>query len=625
MERYMNRVLTFLVAVLLWSCTFDLDETFVNPLPPPPATITVVVELEDPEPVDPYFLSQPTTFRLLALTPKPPIYISVTLGTSEVSPVVTKGNYVEFTLQPAAITPGTYDLKIQMLIGTGSGSLADQANQEYYEVNRTYKVVVDPAVPSVTAPFVAHIVDGYMRLDWSVSKAYPYTYILRKYRLTGTSETLVRETSLVSESPAHWLDSGYVGGRYRYRLLIRQFNGDQLVATADAWKSAATFQLITGPGQSHSLQVTPHFTSASLSLVSAGGTIEYPFLSATLPLDTLYLGDTRTYRLLVRRNAFQEEAYDTTLTYSKAQLITAFTDAQVVAGANKLLLSVNGDLQRFHATTFVLEESLRSYISLTNVTQISAGHNAQFTCFPLRIVNPLNLSQTTWYEVYRGDLSNGFEDLFVQATSSHAGNQLVGHTALINGSPSAVIADPSLYSDPPSFQTAVWFDSTRQDLPTVSSDGQVFVVNHATAASAQVFRKVASLWVEQGNVPRARRFFRTSPAQELLVADGTTLKVFNISGTPGAGNSYVPIRTFPFPSVPAGSLIADYGYDIAADVFWVQSRNNVGYSTIRTFDPDTFVVLERAVALLPPGTPHRHLYRNGFHFLTSGYVEQIQP
>jgi hypothetical protein len=384
------------------------------------------------------------------------------------------------------------------------------------------------------------------------------------------------------------------------------------------------FTVQQSPDQFYSLQYTPNVANASVTLVQSGGSTEHAFDGVALGLDTLYLGDQRTFRLVVRRNKFPAQAYDTAFSVVRSPVLPAFSDAIVLPGATKLILLINGDPRRYNVTTFGLEDKLSNYLPSSDALFVVTNHAGYFLTRG-QYVNGNDFTLRTTYRNYLSTSQGGFRELNATAAASVSATGLAGLQLTVNGLPSGGVTDLTIPILPvPSAPTVTYLDSLSQDIPSLSYDGTYLAVNAPGSAYAQVYKKLAGNWVKHGRVPPYAKYFRGNGTNELIVI-GPNVTVFDVSVSPGPDASFTAVRTFALPPVPPGETRVRMGYDLPSQYVYMETVKDQ-YSTIRTYSVDNLSIRERAVAYVPSAIPQtRHLYQNHTHLLTSGHFEAIQP
>lgn len=132
----------------------------------------------------------------------------------------------EFVLSPPSLRTGVYELRIQFLSSSGSGSLADVTGLEDYETWRRWVLVVDVDIP-VRRELKFENDDGFLRLSWTpYSKPNFLAYYI--FRNEGGTH---RQIKILNAANSHWIDSSFVGN-YRsaveYELVVSAFIGSEV-------------------------------------------------------------------------------------------------------------------------------------------------------------------------------------------------------------------------------------------------------------------------------------------------------------------------------------------------------------------------------------------------------------
>lgn len=621
----------FLLTLLFAGCTFKSDDIFVNPITPPPDTITASVDILSPAFEDPFVLAISTQFLIRVIEEgkfeeRSVSGFNVTVdGTSISYGVGDDPGIYGFELNPLLLGNGTFDVVVEAKISTNSGSLADKLRLEYYLVTKSFQVIVNNT-PVVIQSFAAATVSGYLDLSWAVSVDYPIHYTLRRTKYTGVVETVLPDLqfSVASLNP-HLVDSGYVGGKMQY-LLYRRFPGSAFpdyIGTIVVHKPAGAFVVSQSPQNVASVSWTPHYNDATLSLIKTSGNQLFSFVSGQTELDTIFLGDNRTYRLNVQRNEYAGQQYDTTIQITRASNLPSFTKAVIPGGTKLILLRSNGALSRHAIPGFSQEEYYETVFPHRELLANSQGQPLVTISKTIPDPMQLNVNQVFWPRF--GNPDDGWTQPTHLGYSSLSDNQLLGMSIMVNGSPRAAITDITLAVDPAVEPSIIWMDSVNTDLPMLSIDGLYFCVNQMDQTSAVVYKRVASVFQPQGNVPPYKRSFRGPSSTELVVMGSSAAQVYNANAAPGAGSNYTTVRSFTYP-VFSGETISKVDYDKQTQQLWIQSTDQWYYSTIRTYAITTFAMTHKVKAYLPPANPLvSHVYISNHHFLTSGHGEPVQP
>ncbi len=138
----------------------------------------------------------------------------------------TSGN---FTLGYPHVKTGTFELKIQLITTSGSGSFADQVGVELFQVWRKWVVKIDVDIPP--KPVIKFSTEnGFLKINWpkyTKKNFHSYLFWSRKY---PTGKTFI----ITDPDQTSVIDSSYVGGyEVEYSVLVRTTtsltNGDMKV------------------------------------------------------------------------------------------------------------------------------------------------------------------------------------------------------------------------------------------------------------------------------------------------------------------------------------------------------------------------------------------------------------
>jgi hypothetical protein len=198
-----------LVNNLLSSCTFQSDEEFFNDIAiPDPSRVEVFinrVNLANYHEGDTIFVFGSTSFDYSLFGKHGQIeYVGGYLGTQILSGVTTNS----CTIYKYGLANGTYFLKLEFLMKTGSGSLADKVGQEEFAISKQWVVKVDVSPPPQPEAEL-NIENGFLTMRWSAySKPNFQSYIVKRTTPNGLSKTF----EIKDINTTNWVDTSYVGG-----------------------------------------------------------------------------------------------------------------------------------------------------------------------------------------------------------------------------------------------------------------------------------------------------------------------------------------------------------------------------------------------------------------------------
>ena len=219
-----------LALVLCLSCDYDPDgENFVN-LPLPDST-DISIDLANLEGDTLYIYDHTEVFYKALAGIKEIKYIRGTIGDQHITAGGNNGSFMIYTYQ---IPDGFHSMELELIVFSGTGSLADRRDEPTFRILKTYVVAVDTSVPDPVAITSIDLKDGTLELAW-----YKYDkFNFEKYYLTkyvrypldqGYGVHWIKE--IKNRSTTSLRDSTYIGGGIMYTLSVvagpRQSTWDQ--------------------------------------------------------------------------------------------------------------------------------------------------------------------------------------------------------------------------------------------------------------------------------------------------------------------------------------------------------------------------------------------------------------
>lgn len=225
----MRALVFFVLLIAVLSCDFQPEGTVITQIDQPSLTgITINLDESD----DPIELKVPTTFTFSVKTNGRAII--QTLITLDDSPdyITAPLSANTFTLDPANIETGSHILKVEAIMPSGSGSIADKSEAEviYVMIQRTvivdHEVPDDPSDPDAIKITSVENVDGSVVVTWT-----PYTsQNFQEYQLSridyDESGTYVSGSSqtITSASITSANDWEYIYGKSVYTITLKADN-----------------------------------------------------------------------------------------------------------------------------------------------------------------------------------------------------------------------------------------------------------------------------------------------------------------------------------------------------------------------------------------------------------------
>jgi len=211
-------------SIFLSGCVFRSDEEYFNDLPKPdPAAVSgsiSMVNLVDYNEGDTVSIFGSSVFNFS---------LSGQVGVIESAKVFLDGELVSttntglFIITLGDLKQGIFPLVLQVVAGSGTGSLAERVGSEKVTITLKWIARIDVSLPPQPVPNV-DIVDGFLTLQWSAySKPNFKSYLVkRKFPNASTQTFEIKDKNVTS-----WRDEMYVGGStsattYTVSIVIRK-------------------------------------------------------------------------------------------------------------------------------------------------------------------------------------------------------------------------------------------------------------------------------------------------------------------------------------------------------------------------------------------------------------------
>lgn len=204
MRYFFSVVLT--AGVVLFSCTYEPEDTFVNPIDPPDLNNYSVVlnTYDDQDTIEVY---GPMEFNYDVDYRDAKIESSQIFLDNKLAVTYNSSNG-RFNLERSSLRTGFLEMKILFITNSGTGSLLDKLGGEKIQVWRTWILKVDVDPPPVPAITVAES-NGYAVVKWTgyTRKNFDSYRLIADYYYGETKRELVfRDQNITS-----WVDSSYAG------------------------------------------------------------------------------------------------------------------------------------------------------------------------------------------------------------------------------------------------------------------------------------------------------------------------------------------------------------------------------------------------------------------------------
>lgn len=200
------------VVSILWTCTLEPEDVYFNEIKEP--NPKGFISLNESDLQDTIYLYRDATFTYdLSIDQGEVQQVRIRYGNEDLFwGSSTSG---KFTLQGSALKTGTFQLTIEFIAKTNSGSLADVVGAEKFRLWREWVVIVDVDPPPPPVLKLSNE-NGFLKLSWT-----PYTkpnFVRYEVRIEYNNN-VTKSVFIDQADQSFWIDSSYVGGyNANYRL-----------------------------------------------------------------------------------------------------------------------------------------------------------------------------------------------------------------------------------------------------------------------------------------------------------------------------------------------------------------------------------------------------------------------
>lgn len=483
----------FIICTLFFQCTFEPSDVFISPITPPEA-ISVSFIINDPNFKDPYYLIAPTRliFRLDNLS-NAIIGSDIKLNGKSLNPEI-NNNRVEFIMSPYGMANGKHTIHMSFKIDTKSGSLANRLGAEFYFVEQSFTVIIDPEPPVFNA-FQANIENGYLSMRWSGTSKSNFVYKIKRYLGSGS----LPDTIISNPQLNHFIDPGYVGGRLYYKVLATGVGFETLIGSGTIEHEAAEFTLTKnseGMAQLNwsSININKENVYLLLNIYNKDvKNISVPLThEGNIDLGTLELRDNISLHVNIYRNGYYSQLNQDYLEYRAPPNIKAFKEYAILKNQNKFLIATDEKLYKYNLEDFSLEDSISladhgitsisSLIISPDESRALVGSSNKFISF-----NPNILNEFRYHDLNTptSKFANPSANLGLLKLGNLSNNGLVS-MVIWRGSYYSMLLDINSGED-------LWHSTPgNYHIPTISSDGKYFaatITSPYIESIGQVYRR----------------------------------------------------------------------------------------------------------------------------------------
>lgn len=195
---------------LFHSCGDSLtDENFVD-LEPPTDNPTIDLRLHGTD----YTLNifQPTELQYSIGDGTNRIYSAVYSMEDQTWEV--HSNPSTFSIRPNDFTPGPHKLKLDLVVSTGTNSIADNLGFEKYQIHKEWDVITDGRKAPSLQPVASVNKDSVLVIKWPKADHYNFQY----YEISASTGFRFIDKKICNINDTTYLDPIYAGEGYRFRV-----------------------------------------------------------------------------------------------------------------------------------------------------------------------------------------------------------------------------------------------------------------------------------------------------------------------------------------------------------------------------------------------------------------------
>jgi len=615
-------------------CTFEPDNQFINPIPPP-EPLTVTVEVNDPNFKSPYYIVEPTTFifTLKDLT-KPMVDYVISIDGDDFASGAEAPIY--FSLTPYHIPSGSHKVTMRVRAKTNSGSLAEQLDAEYYVIEKSFTLINDRTIPSSLNPTVAYE-NGRLAISWSAIPQKNFYYVIKRTYspYNPLPDTIIRNTELST-----FIDNGYTGGDITYTIAVSGSGFERVdLGTVTFKDDPVDFQVVEGEEKSVRLiwnNSKIDTQNIELAIDTDGQTIKVPLTSSgNMVIDTLVLGEERNYWIKTSEVGNWRQVYSRMKGVKYPSQIKPFKSHALLVDQNRLLLLTSNAIYEYALPSLILEDSLlaQSDHKFSGFAITDDGNRAVLTTEKGRLFefNPLDfdapLSELGLFAAtvpYTG----GTDPIYDVVLGDLSRNGLLSMVIGKYGSRTQVVYDINNSAVP-------WYAAPFRYLnevhpPSISSDGRYLASDYPGSSQGEVYQWNGAAFDQIGRVATGPKFFRpgnreiisgTWKDDDYQISPGS-VRIYDLNTLPADPMQTLPLlRSMEFANLVGDSYFWSIGYDQRTDIFYTRYVENV-YSTLTLYDANTMALLDKVSAFTY--SPSVHFFESNYQITDRGSMEYVK-
>lgn len=593
-----NKSLTIVwicLALTIFSqCTFELEEEFHLDIKPP-SLREVTLLINDAELPQPFYLMERTTFRFTLQELNNAIFASeVKLNGNLINTEIVNGA-VTFSMNPDFLEVKEHVLEMVLYADTRSRSLANLLGGEYYVIEKTFRVIIDPTVPEFHS-FTSELEDGYMVYRWKGPpdrKNFVY-----RFRRIPSGQSYLKDTIIYDTNINHFIDKGFVGGYQYHTLRATGFKFDVNISAKSIYIPEPDFSLVKDEEGIVRLvwtkaEINPEDVVLSITAPFAyEGVKTYPFASAgEIPIGKLDYMENADVNYTLHRKGYIQQQIQGMLHLSAEPTLKQFKSFFMLKNNHKIVTETEEGIYRYSLDGYVLEDSLLFKdvgIQETKSIAISPNESKGYISNPgkgIMSFDPLDFSKVQFHNISLPlSISDGHSSEPYFNLGNVSDNGLVTAN-LGNGKGYAVVIDMN--------NLKLLWHSGSWSIPAISHDGKYIALNLSIPNEeyiGRVFQYSQGGFQQIGQIDLGERIYFLPDGKHVMSVNGVQyyrqnpeenyIKVYDVSQPPQSPSAFFSNRReFHLPYING---LWRMGFDPLSNYVWFSNRE-----TIQLFSPIT--------------------------------------
>ncbi|MGY6520116.1 MAG: hypothetical protein ACXIUD_00185 [Mongoliitalea sp.] len=599
-KSHVNKGLTIawicLATFIFSQCTYELEEEFHLDIKPP-SLREVTLLINDSELPQPFYLMERTNFRFTLQELNNAIFeTEVRLNGNLIKADIVDGA-VTFSMNPDFLEPKEHLLEMVFYADTRSRSLANLLGGEYYVINKTFRVIIDPTVPEFHS-FTSELEDGYLVYRWKGPQ--DRKNFVYRFRRNTSGHPYFKDTIIYDTNVNHFIDKGFVGGYQYHNLRATGFKFDVTINAKQLHVPEPDFSLIKDEEEIVKLVWTKAAINPEGVILSITAPFEfegvktYPFSSSgEISIGKLDYLEDADVKYTLHRTGYIQQQIEGSLHLRAEPTFEQFERFIMLKDNHKILIQNDRGIFRYDLNGYVLEDSLifnNLGIYEINSIIISPNESKGYFIDPDRGImsfDPLDFSKIQLHEISLPlSISNSlsFPPRFQLGNASE--NGLVT-ARMFSGINRSVVIDMNN-------EKILWHSHAGSwSIPTISPDGKYFAANLSFTDEdyiGRVFQHVQGGFQQIGQIDLGDHIYFLPDSKHVMSVNGVPdyrenpeenyIKVYDVSHPPQSPSAFFSnSREVHLPYING---LWRWGFDPLSNHLWFSNSE-----TIQLFSPIT--------------------------------------